>query len=162
TSKIVRRNRAPTALQSRPARRAALHFHWHQARARSRFDDRRGGRDFRFGIGPGPHTARRRKHLPNGQDVHSGGDPRLDRRCDRRDPGAHRAQVRPKVWTAMTPAASDRLSRTQIILLRIGSVSLLLLAWEIIGLFVSPLFLSPLHETIIALWTLTADGTLLK
>src|SRR5262245_21382336 len=62
----------------------------------------------------------------------------------------------------MTPSGSNRLSRTQILLLRLGSVSLLLLAWEIIGLFVSPLFLSPLHETIIALWTLTADGTLLK
>src|SRR5262245_54536095 len=62
----------------------------------------------------------------------------------------------------MTQPASDRLSRTQIILLRVGSISLLLLAWEIVGLFVSPLFLSPLHESIIALWTLTADGTLLK
>ena len=62
----------------------------------------------------------------------------------------------------MTPEASNRLSRTQVILLRLGSVSLLLLAWEIIGLFVSPLFLSPLHDTLIALWTLTEDGTLLK
>jgi NitT/TauT family transport system permease protein len=62
----------------------------------------------------------------------------------------------------MTPEASNRLSRSQITLLRLGSVSLLLLAWEITGLFVSPLFLSPLHETIVALWTMTADGTLLK
>src|SRR5690606_27126146 len=41
-----------------------------------------------------------------------------------------------------------------------GTVLLLLLAWEIAGYFTPKIFLSPFHDTLVALYLLTLDGTL--
>lgn len=46
--------------------------------------------------------------------------------------------------------------------IRLSSVALLLIVWEVVGLLVSPIFLSPFHATIVEFWRLAADGSLLK
>jgi ABC-type nitrate/sulfonate/bicarbonate transport system permease component len=46
--------------------------------------------------------------------------------------------------------------------IRMSSIALLLVLWEIMGLHLPPLFLSPFHATVVELWRLTADGTLVK
>lgn len=47
-------------------------------------------------------------------------------------------------------------------IIRFSSIGLLLLVWELLGLVLPPIFLSPFHDTLIELWRLTLNGTLVK
>jgi NitT/TauT family transport system permease protein len=52
--------------------------------------------------------------------------------------------------------------RRQGLAVRLGSIGLVLLAWEIVGSYVPPIFLAPLHQTLAAFYAMSADGTLLR
>ena len=57
--------------------------------------------------------------------------------------------------------ARRRWMRRRHFAIRIASISVLLIAWEIGGLFSSPIFLAPFHATIAAFVRMTLNGTLL-
>jgi NitT/TauT family transport system permease protein len=61
--------------------------------------------------------------------------------------------------TAYAVAERRRKSRRDLGL-RIGSVAVLLVAWEVAGLFTPVLFLAPFHATLVAFYQLMHDGTL--
>jgi NitT/TauT family transport system permease protein len=44
--------------------------------------------------------------------------------------------------------------------IRAASILFILTVWEIVGLLVPPIFLAPFHQTVIAFYNLTVDGTL--
>src|SRR5262245_62954368 len=46
--------------------------------------------------------------------------------------------------------------------IRIGMILLLVAAWEIVGHYVPPIFLTPFHKTLVAFYAMSADGTLLR
>ena len=58
-------------------------------------------------------------------------------------------------------AATRRSTRRRNLAIRITSISLLLIAWELGGLYTSRIFLAPFHETVVAFIRLGGDGTLL-
>ena len=57
--------------------------------------------------------------------------------------------------------ASRRAKRRRNIAIRVASIAVLLLAWEIGGLYTPLIFLQPFHATVLAFFTLTRDGSLL-
>ena len=62
---------------------------------------------------------------------------------------------------AAREAALRRAVRHRNLLIRAGSIIALLLAWEIRGMLTPRIFLSPFHETMVAFWRLSIDGSLL-
>lgn len=67
----------------------------------------------------------------------------------------------------MTPAAALVLAAQRRRLwrnfgIRAGSLALILVAWEVVGLLVPPIFLAPFHRTVTAAITIIEDGTLLR
>jgi NitT/TauT family transport system permease protein len=63
--------------------------------------------------------------------------------------------------SVLRETAIRRSARRRMLAVRIGSISLLLLAWEIGGLFTPRIFLAPFHDTVLAFIRLGRDGTLL-
>jgi ABC-type nitrate/sulfonate/bicarbonate transport system permease component len=61
---------------------------------------------------------------------------------------------------AAQEAAATRATGRRNLALRLASISVLFLVWEIAGLFTPRIFLAPFHETVIAVYRLTRDGTL--
>lgn len=61
---------------------------------------------------------------------------------------------------ALREAAARRATRRRALAIRVGSIALLLLAWEIAGFYMPRIFLAPLHDTVLAFGRLTLDGTL--
>ena len=57
--------------------------------------------------------------------------------------------------------AKRRWTRRRNLSLRIGSISALLIFWEVAGHFLPPIFLSPFHASIVAFFRMTMNGTLL-
>jgi ABC-type nitrate/sulfonate/bicarbonate transport system permease component len=64
------------------------------------------------------------------------------------------------VDAAVLEAAIRRTTRRRNLAIRITSISLLLIGWELGGLYTSRIFLAPFHETLVAFVRLTRDGTL--
>ncbi|MDB5601979.1 MAG: hypothetical protein JWN71_4023 [Xanthobacteraceae bacterium] len=62
---------------------------------------------------------------------------------------------------AAREAAARRYVKRRNLAIRTGSIALLFLAWEIGGMFTPRIFLAPFHDTVLAFWKLTKDGTLL-
>lgn len=58
-------------------------------------------------------------------------------------------------------AANRRVVRRRNILIRVASIAVLLLAWEILGMYTPRIFLAPFHDTVLAFIRLSRDGTLL-
>jgi len=58
-------------------------------------------------------------------------------------------------------AAARRATRRRNLAIRLGSIAVLLLAWEIGGMVTPRIFLSPLHDTVMAFWRLAKDGSLI-
>lgn len=58
-------------------------------------------------------------------------------------------------------AANRRSTRRRNLAIRIASISLLLIAWELGGLYTLRIFLAPFHEAVVAFIRLGSDGTLL-
>ena len=54
-----------------------------------------------------------------------------------------------------------RSTRRRNLAIRVGSISLLLIVWELAGFYTSRIFLAPFHDTVLAFWKMTQDGTLL-
>lgn len=63
--------------------------------------------------------------------------------------------------TVLIEIATRRATRRRNLAIRIASISVLLIAWELAGLYTSPIFLAPLHDTIFAFYLMARDGTLL-
>ena len=62
---------------------------------------------------------------------------------------------------AVLEAATRRSTRRRNLAVRITSISLLPIAWELVGLYTPRIFLAPFHETVVAFVRLGSDGTLL-
>ncbi len=62
---------------------------------------------------------------------------------------------------AVLEAATRRSTRRRNLAIRITSISLLPIAWELVGLYTPRIFLAPFHETVVAFVRLGSDGTLL-
>jgi len=62
---------------------------------------------------------------------------------------------------ALIIAAEKRRARRNL-LIRMGSIGLILAIWEIVGLLVPPIFLAPFHRSVIAAYSMAADGSLLR
>src|SRR6185503_6090062 len=62
---------------------------------------------------------------------------------------------------ALVIAAEKQRARRNL-LIRLGSVGLILAIWEIVGLLVPPIFLAPFHRSVIAAYSMAADGSLLR
>jgi ABC-type nitrate/sulfonate/bicarbonate transport system permease component len=67
----------------------------------------------------------------------------------------------PAISAAAREAAVRRAVKRRNLAIRIGSVLVLLLAWEICGMLTPRIFLSPFHDSVVAFWRLAGDGTLL-
>jgi len=61
---------------------------------------------------------------------------------------------------AAREAAARRANRRRTMVIRLTSVAVLLLAWEIGGLYMPRIFLAPFHETVAAFVRLGRDGNL--
>jgi len=66
------------------------------------------------------------------------------------------------IEAAKIEAAKRRWTRRRNLAIRIASISVLLIGWEVAGFFTPRIFLAPFHASIFALVQLTLDGTLLK
>lgn len=62
---------------------------------------------------------------------------------------------------AAREAYARRGVRRRNLAIRAGSIAVLLLAWEIGGMFTPRIFLAPFHDTVMAFWRLAKDGTLI-
>jgi ABC-type nitrate/sulfonate/bicarbonate transport system permease component len=58
-------------------------------------------------------------------------------------------------------ASARRGVRRRNLTIRVASICVLLLAWEIGGMLTPRIFLAPFHDTVLAFWRLARDGTLL-
>ena len=61
---------------------------------------------------------------------------------------------------AAREVGARRATKRRNLAIRLGSVVVLLLVWEICGMLTPRIFLSPFHETVVAFWRLCRDGTL--
>jgi ABC-type nitrate/sulfonate/bicarbonate transport system permease component len=64
------------------------------------------------------------------------------------------------VALALADALGGRTAARRNLAIRLASILFILVIWEIVGLLVPPIFLAPFHQTVIAFFELTADGSL--
>jgi ABC-type nitrate/sulfonate/bicarbonate transport system permease component len=62
---------------------------------------------------------------------------------------------------ATREAAARRATKRRNLAIRLASIAVFLLVWEVCGWFTPRIFLSPFHDTVMAFWRLLRDGTLL-